>query len=250
MSRGVFVQTGWTTTITPSGSAHTKGAWATVASSISIEIAGFIFSMTHPWDRRALTDIAIGDGGNKYNVVDNLYSGFLFSNFERGEVPITYIPRRIAAGSNIYMRGQCTAGGNTYRATLTPYWGGFGHYGFQRCLVLGADTAGTAGQALSTTYAELTASLIHEVKYIQPIILWTAAGGGSVTEGSLYISTGGAGSEIVLYECRYTFQNADYLPTAALPPLHVQIAEGSRVAAAISDADGNNKGDIILYCFS
>ena len=242
---------GWTTTVTPSGSNHTKGSWATVASSIGFDISGFTFSCTCPWSgQRLMTDLAIGDGSNKYILVDNLLNSYNTTYTQRNETT-HWVPMKIGAGSNIYLRGQSSVGGNYYRATIIPYGGNFHGSGFGRSIVLGDNTGDTGGQALTTTYAELTSSLSFTVKMIYPIITHISYPSSGYGEGWIYIAVGSSGNEVPIYSRRIACNNATsnvwgYPESPALP---VNIAQGSRVTIKVTDSDANSKIDGIVYCY-
>jgi len=155
----------------------------------------------------------------------------------------------IAAGSNIYTRGQCSTGGNYYRASLYPYYGNFSFNGFGRHIVLGDNTSDTGGQALTTTYAELSSALPFTVKMICPIVFHVSVTS-AVIESKISIATGSLGNEVEIYARRMSAHSvADYILHPESPPMPIHIAEGQRVAIKMSDADGNNKMDAIVYCY-
>jgi hypothetical protein len=246
----ILKNNGWATQVTPSGSNHTKGSWATAASSIGYDISGFLFCSTNPWSgQRLMTDLAIGDASNKYILVDNLINNYNSTYTQRNETT-HWVPMRIAAGSNIYLRGQSSVGGDYYRATIIPYGGNFHGSGFGRSIVLGDNTGDTGGQALTTSYVELTSSLSFAVKmmYVSIIHLTYPSTYG---EGWVYVAVGSSGNEVPIYSRRITGHNSSvcvwgHPDSHALP---VNIAQGSRVSIKVTDSDANNKIDGIVYCY-
>jgi hypothetical protein len=116
------------TPVTPSATAHTKGAYAQLTASTPRDFYGFfvIFNLTYGELCFSLFDIAIGASGSEFNIIPNRFvlQGDLANNAGSFTDPVSpFIPMRIPSGTRISARAQSSkASAQPVGVTLYGVW--------------------------------------------------------------------------------------------------------------------------------
>lgn len=186
-------------TVTADGSANTKGAWTEVVAATSgaatFVILGVQVSAAGV-NTGTLLDLAIGGAGSEVAFLENLPVGSAASAgtafFGPYQVPL---PVSIASGARVSARIQCATGGRSAGVILTTFSGGAITPG--ALTVIGANTGISRGVSLGTSWTEIVASTAAAYRYLVPV---PSAGSttftGVATADSVYLGSGGSGSEV------------------------------------------------------
>lgn len=143
------------TTVTTSGSNHTKGSWVELESSTDYAVHGFYLIMdaasTSATAQRMLVDVGIGGAGSEVVLVPNILvsSGTATDRINGGHH--LYVPMYIPSGTRVAARAQVnTAAAKTLKmAIIFNYSGESLIPTFQKCDALGITTGSTAGVSVT-----------------------------------------------------------------------------------------------------
>lgn len=168
------------TTVTGSGSAHTKGSYAELVASTAYDSYGISILCTGlntaaSTNNRALVDIAVGAAASEVTLIDNLLAGNQ-PNLGGATKPSMYhFPIFIAAGTRLAarMQGSTTSETCTVAVWLHQHPIGVGGWFGTRVTTYGANTGTssgtdhTAGNSSYATATQITASSTNPIRALQ-----------------------------------------------------------------------------------
>lgn len=248
---GIVTGSSTGTALTHVGTAHTKGAYAQLIASTTIDAHGFLLYLANNSSSAArswLVDLAIGASSSEQVIVPNL----LVDSAAASGNPhaALWIPIPIPAGTRLSARQQ----GNTTTGTLSVaaclLGGGF--FGLPltgRCSDMGTDTAdsnGTVydpGASINTKggYTQLSASTPHDIRML---MLAIGSNRNSVTTAAHWlmdVAIGAAASEqVVIPNLLFSAASSGLQLPAYIGPIPCTIPAGSRLSinaqCSINDA--------------
>lgn len=225
-------------TLTASGTAHTKGAWATLFTAPA-DLCGFWLSVANPQagatntDSSMLLEVGIGNTGDAVDatVIPNVTLGHL------GLRVIEYFPLFVRSGERVAGRIQAAVVSDTVGlifvmnyAPRPPFWAGFAG-----CDSIGVDTATSGpvtGDLTDSAWDEAIASTARAYKALTfhaclPPADTTSQGATIRVE----VGIGGSGAEQILGEwLAETVTTETVLSVLGPPFIAVPIPAGSRLA--------------------
>lgn len=138
------------TTVTASGSAHTKGSWASLIDPVSYDTTMLFVAVSNVRasgaNSRTLLDLAIGPtgGGSEQIIVPDILVGGLSSN-TYGVNAGYYLPIRVPKGARLSARCQSVATSKNIVVAVWAYSGGAFWPVYTACDAYGPDTATSGG---------------------------------------------------------------------------------------------------------
>lgn len=259
---GSIAATSFTTDITASGTANTKGAWVQLGASTtqyhSKTVCICLGGNSTIGAGKFLLDIGVGTTGNEVVIYPNLICGATATELDRFYY---FFPANIPAGTQISARCQNSIGGNVIAASMM-----FGHLGMfseqfgGHVLALGAQTASSRGTQLDASgndvgkrpYTEIIASTTLPIKAL--IIGQSNEITSSTNTGWVDFAIGAAAAEkIIIPDWHITEQSSQDVkyPNTTQYPISVDIPTGTRISGRAAGSSGQGLGvRIILYAIS
>lgn len=236
-SVGAATGTSTGTTITASGSTHTKGSWTELIASTGAHAGWIYITMGDESAEEYLVDIGIGGSGSEVVLIPNLADAVRTAY---GQYAYMF-PVDIPAGSRLSARCQCLTGSATIKvAALIASSGFLPSAPLGIVTDLGANTADSGGTSVDCggsantkgAYSQLVASTTYPISFLS-FSLGNGSNTGRTSAGFLIdVAVGGAGSEQIVIPNIYAW--ADGPRNQMLPhttPLYpVAIPAGSRIA--------------------
>jgi len=221
--------------VTGSSTIHTKGAWTQLVSSTASQSALAILSFGNvgaaSTNTSTLVDIGVGGAGSESVVIPNIAVG----GYVNG--PVIWVPIRIPAGSRVAARCQSLVSSKAISVRIYL----FSHTDSARCPTsvnaIGADTATSAGVALSGasgSWTEIAAATAADFQALT-LVPSSSATAGNNGNWRLSLGIGAAGSEIELMNL-VANQTANPLVQApsgdnfAATPAGLFVPTGTRIA--------------------
>lgn len=218
---------------------NTKGNWTQITAATESESIGIIIQLGYTETANCfLFDIGIGGAGSEVVLIADIARPVanmgLIGAFQ------VFIPVKIAKGSRLAFRCQCTTGAKYIRAGIILVAGGNSdNVGYTYVTTYGADTANTRGTSVDPggsanakgAYTQFSAAITRPAKALFLSIgnLNTAR---QFAEWFLDVAIGGAGSEQVLipnlqFGCQVS--GHDIIPSIT-PCIPISISAGTRIA--------------------
>lgn len=245
------------TTITASGTAHTKGSWTQLIAATTYDWYGFFFVVANSSSNGAssaqLLDIGIGAAASETAIVSNMGVGFTGA-FNVNCANQFYMPLFVKAGSRVSARIQAEIVSDTVdvvifglagTSTQTQVFGVCDTYGANTAtsggvLVTGGDGTYSAdvnvGSTTSRNYQAIIPSLQSTEATMGSLVYFVDLRIGSATQMKWFASTGT--SERV---------------TGPIPsvPHYMPIASGTQLATRmIASGAGADQFSVIYHCFA
>lgn len=139
------------TAVVAAGSANTKGSWTQLfaAASVLYSVIGFSIVIGNnslaSSARRSFIDIGVGGSGSEQVIVENLCALGCANLANQPSPQEFYFPIRIAPGTRISARHQCSAASQTSNIVITLYYGNWAeHTTFAGAEMVGANTGTTS----------------------------------------------------------------------------------------------------------
>lgn len=227
------------TTLT-SGSAHTKGSWTQLTSSIPSDVVGLYLSVTTPSNYVYFLDLSVGSGNSI--VLENLH-WITRPNFSPG---IVYLPLALPAGEPLYARISSRASSATVNVIAHCVRSSFNT---SRAYALGTSYGATVGSSSGTvvdpgavgdtkgSWTEITSSTSRTIR---SLLICAAQGYEPAAYPASYgninwlidIGVGGAGSETILIPdlTTMTCSTSDGFDVRWMGPFDVTIPAATRIA--------------------
>lgn len=256
---GVDTSTSLPTTVTGSGTAHTKGAWSELVGSTTHDAWGVVLLAadgpgTSATDTSMLVDLGIGGAGSEAVLVGDLAWG------HAGNARSVLLPIHVPAGSRLSARLQGAVISDTLALSCITLGGG----GWAPPLVgrqattYGANAATSGGVALTFAgsantkgaWTEIVASTTAAMRWMA-VCVAGPAGDNNFTAGNglVDIGVGGAGSEAaVLSNVPYQLTSAE-LVLGSFVSVSVNIPAGSRLSARFQVSAGNDPVNVVVVGF-
>lgn len=258
-SIGASLATTIGTSVTPSASANTKGAWAQLIAVTAFDATGILVWLNSQGPGQdVLFDIGVGGAGVEQVLIENVPTAEFGGNVGH----VWYFPIEVPAGSRISARAQVNAAGaGTLFASAMMLAGGMkSPQVLGRVTTYGANTADSGGVQIDPggvvntkgLYSEIVASTTNPIK---KLIISHANQNNSVRLDARWfvdIAVGGAGSEQIIISNVFLIcsANIDRIMPTSFPPIDVEIPAGTRIAAraqcSITDATGR-LFDLLLH---
>lgn len=253
------------TTLTASGSTHTKGSYAELVASLGFtaNTVDVVVTATDATSgRRYLFDIATGAGGAEVVVVPNLYAegeSAASAGYGAGIYPLRLA---VASGTRVSARCQSQTGSATMAIAVTFSAAG-GVAGCASYTAYGTDTANTqaVGQVdpggtadTKGSYLELTASTGIVIQELLAVMQRGPAASTAGATWAIDIATGAGGAEVVLIpDLRHVVGANAGSNTASQPrsyrfPTYIASSTRLAVRASCSINTANSRlRDVVLY---
>lgn len=169
------------TTVTASGTTHTKGSYAQLIASTGANAIGITLAIHNvgvaSTNARMLVDIAIGGAGSEQIIIPNLMAGNAAAwNASSNGGCVYHFPIFIPAGSRISARCQASTASDTCNVVAWLHQGRLspGQWVGQRVTAYGADTANSSGVAHTpgstnayATATQIVSSTANPIRYMQ-----------------------------------------------------------------------------------
>lgn len=247
------------TAVTPNASANTKGSYVEFTSSLSDNTTGLIVvgNGTAPASGDILLDIATGAASSETDVIANIPFARVNSVFESWT---RFFPLKIASGSRIALRTQCSgaSGGATFVLYAIKEETTFSN--MDSIVTYGANTADSGGTSIDPggtantkgSWTEITSSTSADIDWLTLCIGNQANAARSAAFWHLDIGTGAAGAETAVIQNLWFRCDATntLINSGGFPPLPVSIASGTRIAvrAQSSIIDATDRLlDVVLH---
>lgn len=250
-------------TLTAGTPAHTKGAWATLVSSVGGSVGGAWVIISPGTSRVAaalsgvLLDLAVGSAGNETIIVSNLFTGYW--SRDQGLV----FPIHLPAGATLRGRIQAVTAAKTQTfcvdvVSLDPVDGSsipgkITTYGANTATSGGVQITPGAVAGVKGTYAELTASTTAPIHAIMLLGQGTTATQTSA-EYDVDIAVGAALSETIVvpdWAIRNSSSETVFAYNPFYLPITFSIPSGTRLSArCAADGAAVQALEIALYGFT
>jgi hypothetical protein len=250
----------WTeTTLTADASAHTMGSYSTVlTTSAAVTLIRVMFRGTATNGAATETMVDIASGAGPTNFIASIPVGHL-PNLQAGSLayPAEYwIPVSIPTTTAISARCQSVVtGGKTVVMAMQTFSGS--NLTATAIDTIGATTASSRGTscAAGTSGAEPASytQVIASTAAAYTGLLWAVNAGGDTTMQDSFalvdIATGAASSEVnIVTDHQVKMTSGETLMSDPVSPLTVNIPQGTRLSARVSQASANAQSyDIVLF---
>ena len=226
-------------TVTAGASAHTKGSWQEIDSSLSIDVTQmFIIPL---WAGNVaehiffLLDIGVGSSGSEVVVVENIIMG-QNGSLGKGVLQPIIFPVAIPSGSRVSARCQATVASEA----VSPIIGFFsGDIRPQTVITMGANTATTLGTSIdpggtSNTYGSWVEIESSTIRNISGLFVAVNASNTDILPARWYldVAVGSAESEQAVISGYHLFArfNLNEISPKISPIFPVSIPIGSRIS--------------------
>lgn len=255
------------TTITASGSAHTKGSYTQLIASSAKDAFGITILIwgaqtAASTNNRGLLDIAIGASSSEIDIVPNLmYGGTATWNGTTHSPAVYYFPLYIPSGTRISARSQNVTASRTCTVAVWLHHTLIGHDGWcgSRVQAYGASTSTSTGVSHSpgngsyATATEIVASCAKPIRYMQLGMDMFTDSTGSTARGLARIGVGSTPNYVVehlpTHESTTLETNTCALANMILSNLRFSIDNGTRlVISAMRNVAAEARGWIIYGC--
>lgn len=226
------------TTITPSASANTKGAYAQLIASTAAPTREAVVHLYANVGQSTpgtswLVDIAIGASGSEVVVMSNLCV-FTPVQYLHGFLSIA-LPISIPAGSRISARCQTNIASSTdtIKAKLMTFRQGFGGGGVDNLntsLATGFGTTVTPANGSKSAYVQLIAATARAYKGVFFSIDHQNTNGAYYATYQFDFAIGAAGSEVIFLPDWFIGDSGNFFYLDKVPFLSVSIPLGSRIS--------------------
>jgi hypothetical protein len=247
------------TTVTASGTTHTKGSWAQLIASTTLPAVGILVMFDDiTAGRDYLTDIGVGAAGSEVVIAANLTASTGTGSVTYSHI---YIPLAIPAGTRIAARTQCNVASGQIPTAVLIVSGTIGSpTSYSRCTTYGANTADSGGTSVdpggtANTKGAWVQIVSSTTNPIRQLIIGIPNQINTVRTSQSWhvdIGIGGAGSELILIpdlQLNASTTNDSVTPQI-IGPIPVEIPEGTRIAVR-AQSDGidatDRLFDVILY---
>lgn len=251
--------------LTPSSTAHTKGSYSEIVSSLPYDVSAIIASSVAEYygSQSRLWDIAIGAASSESVIIADLAhyvkTGYYFNGKNH------FIPISIKAGTRVSGRVQSTYSGSGDWLKVGVHFlrKGFGNRGYQICDTYGAVTASSIGTQIDPggtantkgSWVELTSSLDRDVNAFWLDIDNLADYSRNACYWALDIGVGSSGNEVAVLK---DFLLSLWTTNSSVMPLNtplfpISIPAGSRVSARAKctiTSVGSREMGVILHTLS
>jgi len=235
--------TGYGVLVTASGTAHVKGSWVAVHSSIAHDLYWHLITFTavgaSATNTQMLVDLGVGpDSSNVSVIAENLIAGSAgnFGNSVLGGWRDYWLPLFVPAGTQLWARCQALVVSDTVRVNVNSFGGTFPGCPIVTYIEsIGEDLANSVGTSFTPgasgamgSYAEMVASTGN--RYLGLTASWASTDGGMQNTGILLeLGLGAATEEDLGNVCQGWSGTQEGVGHLAWPVFQ-QVPAGSRIA--------------------
>jgi len=240
--------------VTPSGTANTKGAYVTLIAACPMDSCWVNISVFRPGTGSFLFDVAIGAAGAERVILSNILIQRFIAN--DSTMALFLFPLHISRGQRLSARCQsATASDSAIQMSLQLFEGSFTQItGYAGCDGIGAVTGTSRGTLITSggantkgSYTQLVALAAND--YSSFHISFDNQGTTSADRDCLLdIAVGSAGQEkIIIPDIGFHFESASAsIYPATQGPYFVPVPRGSRIAARLQASAATQSTGIVL----
>ena len=240
---GADTSTTQATSIPDSNTAHVKGSWTELTSSLPRTCAGFWLNFVNnvAGDDQTMLDIGVGASGSEQVILANAY--IKSNGADIGEY--VYIPLTIPAGTRIAARcqtRQALSSSDPWCEIIFEAKGFLCDQGLSTSETFGATTSNTTGVVIDTgatphvkgAWVQLTSGLARDARALVLCVAMDMDNSTLTTRWLIDIAVGASGSEqIILANILFSLDGSGVglMRPGFYGPIPVEIKAGTRIAA-------------------
>lgn len=249
--------------ITASSTAHAKGSWTEIASSLRRDVAGFwlyLGGYNSGNQGSLLVDIGVGTAGSEIVIVSNIMRDATTGSYREGS--IGYIPIAVAKGSRVAARVQSTQSSGEIGFQLrVQYAGNWADDSLQHATTYGDNEADSGGVAVTPSSTVNTKGAWHEITPAtardHEALMLCPADGADITRALqsqlIDIGFGASGSEVVAISNIAISMGAtgNEVCPKTIGALSIHIKQGTRMAIRTQTSSySSSTTDFVVVGFS